>query len=262
MGLPRIVCILERRKVVAPGSHNFEVDRRGQHAFAFAGIRDDHPMRIYDHASPGIQKAGLHAHAIHADHIGLVFDRPRLQQSQPMLLSFRGPERHDHEEIRALARGGAKDLGEAQIVADERRHRETGHRERDDFLTAFVGRLAALRREEFDGYRREVDRFPADRFETWGLPYHRNRYQGRPQPPAVGEDGVLRGIGCSAGSACQSGSITPSHVLSAIGVEPDLASSAIRMSLGSLTTDACIDRVAEVFPALVNKARGASQTVS
>jgi cysteine desulfurase len=72
----------------------------------------------------------------------------------------------------------------------------------------------------------------------------------------------LRGIGCSAGSACQSGSISPSHVLSAIGVEPDLASSAIRMSLGSLTTDACIDRVAEVFPALVNKARGAARTAS
>ena len=66
----------------------------------------------------------------------------------------------------------------------------------------------------------------------------------------------LRGIGCSAGSACQSGSISPSHVLSAIGVAPDLASSAIRMSLGSLTTDACIERVAEVFPALVDKARG------
>jgi cysteine desulfurase len=66
----------------------------------------------------------------------------------------------------------------------------------------------------------------------------------------------LRGIGCSAGSACQSGSITPSHVLSAIGVEPELASSAIRMSLGSLTTDECIDRVAEVFPALVEKAHG------
>jgi cysteine desulfurase len=69
----------------------------------------------------------------------------------------------------------------------------------------------------------------------------------------------LRGIGCSAGSACQSGSISPSHVLSAIGVAPDLASSAIRMSLGSLTTDACIDRVAEVFPALVDKARGLSR---
>ena len=65
----------------------------------------------------------------------------------------------------------------------------------------------------------------------------------------------LRGVACSAGSACQSGSISPSHVLSAIGVTPDLASAAIRMSLGSLTTDACIDRVAELFPALVEKAR-------
>ncbi len=65
----------------------------------------------------------------------------------------------------------------------------------------------------------------------------------------------LRGIACSAGSACQSGSITPSHVLAAIGVQADLASSAIRMSLGALTTDACVARVAEVFPMLVDKAR-------
>ena len=65
----------------------------------------------------------------------------------------------------------------------------------------------------------------------------------------------LRGIACSAGSACQSGSITPSHVLSAIHVAPDLASSAIRMSLGCLNSDACVDRVIEVFPMLVEKAR-------
>jgi cysteine desulfurase len=65
----------------------------------------------------------------------------------------------------------------------------------------------------------------------------------------------LRGIAASGGSACQSGSISPSHVLSALGVRPDLATAAIRMSLGSLTTDHCIDRVIEVFPALVAKAR-------
>jgi cysteine desulfurase len=65
----------------------------------------------------------------------------------------------------------------------------------------------------------------------------------------------LRGIAASGGSACQSGSISPSHVLNAIGVRPDLASAAIRMSVGALTTDACIDRVIEVFPALVAKAR-------
>ncbi|MDQ3242288.1 MAG: cysteine desulfurase [Gemmatimonadota bacterium] len=65
----------------------------------------------------------------------------------------------------------------------------------------------------------------------------------------------LKGIAASGGSACQSGSIMPSHVLEAIGVPPELAGAAVRMSLGALTTRACIDRVAEVFPALVAKAR-------
>ncbi|HYG65690.1 MAG TPA: PEP-utilizing enzyme, partial [Thermoanaerobaculia bacterium] len=60
--------------------------------------------------------------------------------------------------------------------------------------------LAALRREEFDAYRRETDRFPADRFETWGMPYHRNRFQGRRARQAqASEDGLLRGIGCCPG---------------------------------------------------------------
>jgi cysteine desulfurase len=69
----------------------------------------------------------------------------------------------------------------------------------------------------------------------------------------------LRGIACSAGSACQSGSVNPSHVLQAMGIPPEIASAAIRMSLGSLTTDAAIDRVSDVYPALVAKARGVSR---
>jgi cysteine desulfurase len=65
----------------------------------------------------------------------------------------------------------------------------------------------------------------------------------------------LKGIAASGGSACQSGSISPSHVLTALGVRPDLASAAIRLSLGALTTEECIDRVIEVFPVLVAKSR-------
>ena len=65
----------------------------------------------------------------------------------------------------------------------------------------------------------------------------------------------LQGIAASGGSACSSGSIEPSHVLQAIGVKPDLAGAAVRMSLGALSNDECIDRVADVFPALVMKAR-------
>jgi cysteine desulfurase len=65
----------------------------------------------------------------------------------------------------------------------------------------------------------------------------------------------LKGIAASGGSACSSGSITPSHVLAAMGVSPELAGAAIRMSLGALTTDECVSRVADIFPALVQKAR-------
>jgi len=65
----------------------------------------------------------------------------------------------------------------------------------------------------------------------------------------------LRGVACSGGSACQSGSLTPSHVLAAMGVDPSLAGAAIRMSFGHINTEADVDRVAELFPRLVAKAR-------
>jgi cysteine desulfurase len=65
----------------------------------------------------------------------------------------------------------------------------------------------------------------------------------------------MSGVACSSGSACQSGTVDPSHVLEAIGVPRELAIAAVRMSLGSLTTDACIERVVELFPALISKAR-------
>jgi cysteine desulfurase len=66
----------------------------------------------------------------------------------------------------------------------------------------------------------------------------------------------LQGIACSGGSACQSGSVGASHVLNALGLKADVANAAVRMSVGSLTTEECIDRVCEVFPALALKARG------
>jgi cysteine desulfurase len=65
----------------------------------------------------------------------------------------------------------------------------------------------------------------------------------------------LKGIAASGGSACQSGSVDPSHVLIAMGVSPELAGAAIRFSLGALTTDECVARVAELLPALAQKAR-------
>jgi cysteine desulfurase len=46
-----------------------------------------------------------------------------------------------------------------------------------------------------------------------------------------------RGIICSSGSACAAGSDDPSHVLLAIGVEPEIAQSAVRFSFAHDTTE-------------------------
>ena len=65
----------------------------------------------------------------------------------------------------------------------------------------------------------------------------------------------LAGVACSSGSACQSGSVDPSHVLVAIGAPREIAIAAVRMSLGSLSTPETVDRVAQLFPTLIAKAR-------
>ncbi len=72
----------------------------------------------------------------------------------------------------------------------------------------------------------------------------------------------LAGVACSSGSACQSGSVDPSHVLTAIGVPRELAVAAVRMSLGPLTTPEGVERVASLFPALITKARRLSGVAS
>jgi len=65
----------------------------------------------------------------------------------------------------------------------------------------------------------------------------------------------LEGIAVSAGSACTSGSLDPSHVLAALGIGARWQTGAIRFSLGRTTTDMEIDRVLRTLPALVARLR-------
>jgi len=72
-----------------------------------------------------------------------------------------------------------------------------------------------------------------------------------PQTLAIGVDGVaaetlvialdLEGVSVSAGAACSSGKVTPSHVLAAMGVPVDHAKSAIRISLGWQSDESSLD---------------------
>ncbi len=76
---------------------------------------------------------------------------------------------------------------------------EIGDYIRGTAVTADLRGLVAVRRNEFDEYRRDENAAPDDRFETYGMAYHRNLFRDRraAAPPAA--DGVLRGTGCCAG---------------------------------------------------------------
>jgi cysteine desulfurase len=66
------------------------------------------------------------------------------------------------------------------------------------------------------------------------------------------------GICASSGSACTSGSIEPSHVLTAMGLPPGLARSSIRFSLGKYNTDEEVDYLIKHLPAIVSRLRAES----
>lgn len=67
-----------------------------------------------------------------------------------------------------------------------------------------------------------------------------------------------RGICCSAGSACTSGSVHPSHVLKAMGASNERARSSLRFSFGRFNTDADVDAALEIVPAVIAKLRAAA----
>jgi len=66
------------------------------------------------------------------------------------------------------------------------------------------------------------------------------------------------GIGVSSGSACTSGSLEPSYVLLAIGLDHSTAHGSVRLTLGKDINDEDIDYVLEQFPPIVEKLRAMS----
>ena len=65
----------------------------------------------------------------------------------------------------------------------------------------------------------------------------------------------IEGICASSGSACSAGSIEPSHVILALGVEPSLANSLVRFSIGRETTMDDIRYAEKVVPGVIKRAQ-------
>jgi cysteine desulfurase len=79
----------------------------------------------------------------------------------------------------------------------------------------------------------------------------------------VRSDGLLmalseRGVCASGGSACHSGSIEPSGVLLAMGVDADIARGAVRFSLSRFTAEQDIDEVLDCLPGFVHRLRSSA----
>src|SRR5206468_2622944 len=65
-------------------------------------------------------------------------------------------------------------------------------------------------------------------------------------------------ICCSAGSACRTGSLQPSHVLNAMGLVNEQARGSLRFSFGRFNDEADIDRALEIVPRVIGKLQALS----
>jgi cysteine desulfurase len=75
---------------------------------------------------------------------------------------------------------------------------------------------------------------------------------------ALQAEGILmllsnHGICASSGAACSSGSLEPSHVLTAMGIDRRVVHGAVRFSLSRFTTEAEIDGVLEALPGIIER---------
>jgi cysteine desulfurase len=59
----------------------------------------------------------------------------------------------------------------------------------------------------------------------------------------------------STGAACSSGAVEPSHVLTAMGLSPDVSRASLRFSLGKQTTPQDIEFALSILPETVAKLR-------
>ena len=70
----------------------------------------------------------------------------------------------------------------------------------------------------------------------------------------------LAGVAASSGSACTSGSLEPSHVLTAMGIPEDLARGSMRLTVGHGNTAEQIDYLLDILPGIVSRLRSLNPT--
>ncbi len=118
-----------------------------------------------------------------------------------------------------------------------------------------VLRLAALRDRLIDLVLMSVPEAVLTGHRTQRLAHHASFCFRGVGGEAVLQELEMEGLCCSSGSACAAGSDEASHVLLAMGIDKELASTAVRFTLGLATTEEQILEVAAKVPAVVRRMR-------
>ena len=127
---------------------------------------------------------------------------------------------------------------------------------------ATCARLTALRDRLLEGIEAGVPGALLNGDRQHRLPANVNVCLGDVQGETLLLELEMEGVYASSGSACHAGSQDPSHVLLAIGRSPEVAHTAVRLTLGAPTTEAEIDRVLEVLPRAVDRVRESARARS
>jgi cysteine desulfurase len=157
-----------------------------------------------------------------------------------------------------------KDLGRIEAIGGQ----EQGYRPGTENLPAIIGMAAALEAQEVWIERAQAlrarleQRIVAAGGEAVAAQSPRIPTIGAYRMPGVGSDAQLiqfdmAGIAVSAGSACSSGSLKPSRVLSAMGWPEEAAREVVRVSFGPITSEEEVDRFAGVWADMASRKRAA-----
>jgi cysteine desulfurase len=125
-------------------------------------------------------------------------------------------------------------------------------------MAAEAARVAGLRDRLWDGVRRAVRDVRLNGHPSRRLPGTLNMSFRGLEAESLILALDLKGIGVSAGSACTSGSLEPSYVITAMGTPLEWSLGAVRTSLGAGTTGEDVDYVLEVLPPAVERIRALS----
>ncbi|GAC1541901.1 MAG: cysteine desulfurase family protein [Herpetosiphon sp.] len=124
--------------------------------------------------------------------------------------------------------------------------------------TDYVAHCTALREQLIDGLTSRISHVEVNGHRTARLPNNANLAFNYVE----GESMLLlldqQGVCASSGSACTSGSVEPSHVLTALGCDAERSLGSVRFTVGKATTTADIQRVVELLPAIVERLRSMS----